>query len=127
MKIVRTVVAAGMWITSVMVWATSHHPQDFLKSIAGKPDEGAQIVSHYCANCHAAKPLISVGAPRMGVAADWAPRLKQGMKQLFQHTDEGVGAMPPRGGCFECSDAQLMLSLRILLPNKAKIRTNNTH
>ena len=93
----------------------THHPQEFLKKISGAKDEGAQIVQHYCINCHAEKPLISLGAPRIGVASDWVLRLKQGRRLLLQHTDEGLNAMPPRGGCFECTDEQLILSVAEML------------
>ena len=101
-------------------WAASHHPQDFLTKIAGSPDEGEQIVQHYCANCHALKPLISLGAPRIGQEADWSPRLKADLAVLFKHTDEGLNAMPARGGCFECTDKQLMLAILAMLPRKFK-------
>ncbi len=95
--------------------ANSHHPQEFLKKIAGKKQEGRDIVEHYCATCHAEKPLIPLGAPRMGVPKDWSPRLKQGLNKLLQHTEEGIGLMPARGGCFECSDHQLKLAVMVLL------------
>ncbi|NDB70277.1 MAG: cytochrome c5 family protein, partial [Methylocystaceae bacterium] len=88
--------------------AASHHPQAFLQRIAGSKKEGEQLVQHYCANCHASNPLIQLGAPRIGELADWKPRVKNGLDVLFQHTDEGLNAMPSRGGCFECSDEQLM-------------------
>jgi len=97
-------------------WATSHHPQDFLKSVAGSKTEGQQIVQHYCATCHAVKPLIPLGAPRIGDATDWKPRLKQGMQTLIKHTHEGINVMPARGGCFECSDEQLLLAILAMLP-----------
>jgi cytochrome c5 len=42
------------------------------------------------------------------------------MDALFQHTDEGLNAMPSRGGCFECSDKQLMLAIRAMLPETTK-------
>lgn len=102
------------------VWASSHHPQDFLKSISGSPNEGEQIVQRYCANCHAPKPMIQLGAPRIGEKADWGPRIKQGIDTLFTHTDEGINAMPARGGCFECSDKQLMLAITAMLPEGGK-------
>ena len=92
-----------------------HHPQSFLDNVAGARDEGAQIVQHYCASCHAPKPLIPVGAPRMQDRTDWAPRLKQGLDSLFKRADEGFNAMPPRGGCFECSDDQLYLAIKAML------------
>ena len=99
-----------------MVCAATHHPQDFLHQISGAPDEGAKIVAHYCANCHALKPIIQLGAPRAGVLADWAPRVKKGLSLVFKNTDEGLNAMPARGGCFECTDQQLLLAIMALLP-----------
>lgn len=102
------------------VFAQSHHPQDFLHSISGTKDEGLKIYQHYCANCHAQKPLIPLGAPRFGVSDDWRSRLEQDVAQLYQHTDEGFNAMPPRGGCFECTDEQLLLALVSMVPEKAK-------
>lgn len=99
-----------------MAWTASHHPQIFLKSIAGLKDEGTQIVRHYCAICHAPQPRILLGAPRMGCEQDWKPRLKQGLDTMFKHTNEGLNAMPARGGCFECTDKQLWLAIKALLP-----------
>lgn len=96
--------------------AESHHPQEFLQSISGSKNEGEQIYAHFCVNCHAPKPLIPVGAPKIGDEDDWKIRLKQGMDVLFKHTDEGLNAMPPRGGCFECTDKQLILAIRFMLP-----------
>lgn len=103
-------------LVSINTWAASHHPQEFLKSVAGSPHEGEQIVQHYCAMCHAQKPLIQLGAPTVGKVSDWSPRIKLGIDQLFKHADEGLNAMPARGGCFECSDRQLMLAIKAMLP-----------
>ena len=99
-------------------WTASHHPQDFLKEIMGSKTEGAQIVQHYCAMCHDSNPMIQLGAPVLGDKAAWAPRMKPGMDLLFHHADEGLNAMPARGGCFECADKQLMLAILALLPPK---------
>lgn len=96
-------------------WAATHRPQDFLNSIAGSKTEGQQLVQHYCVTCHSEKPLISLGAPRMGHAEDWGLRLKQPRELLFKHTTEGYGAMPARGGCFECTDTQLLLAIEALV------------
>lgn len=102
------------------VHAESHHPQEFLKKIGGAPDEGMQIYNHFCLNCHAEKPLINLGAPRIGHKEDWSNRLAQGFDILFQHTDTGFRAMPPRGGCFECSDKQLALAIISMVPEEDK-------
>jgi len=98
--------------------AASHHPQEFLQSISGSPNEGKQIVHHYCVNCHGLNPIIKLNAPRVGVKDDWRFRLKQGFNVLFKHTDEGINAMPARGGCFECSDKQLEFAIKFMLPKE---------
>lgn len=100
----------------VMSQAASHRPEAFLKKIQGKPQEGAKIVQHFCAACHADPPQIPLGAPRIGKVPDWTVRMQTGFETLFQHTQAGYGAMPPRGGCFECTDQQLKKAIEALLP-----------
>jgi len=56
-----------------------------------------------CANCHGSG---TEGAPRTGDAAAWAPRLRQGDAVLLAHVKNGIRAMPPRGLCNDCSDAE---------------------
>lgn len=105
---------------SFSLCAATHRPQDFLNTIKGSKTEGLEIYTHFCMNCHAPKPIIPLGAPRFANIQDWQARLKQNIKTLFQHTEEGINAMPPRGGCFECSDEQLALALVEMLPRKDK-------
>lgn len=97
--------------------ATEHHPEAFLASIQGSPTAGEQIYTHFCANCHAEKPFIPVHAPCIGKAADWAPFTQsQTAEQMLKVVDVGYGAMPPRGGCFECSDDDLKAAITFMLP-----------
>ncbi|MBA2650138.1 MAG: cytochrome c5 family protein [Legionella sp.] len=107
-------------IFTLSVNATSHHPEVFLKSIQDSPQVGKEIYTHFCSNCHARKALIRIGAPRYRIHTDWDQRLKQGIESLFHHTDEGLNAMPARGGCFECTDEQLMLAMIYMLPKKSQ-------
>lgn len=61
------------------------------------------VVDRYgktCVVCHAAG---AAGAPKTGDAAAWAPRLAKGMDTLVASVDKGMGAMPPKGMCFDCS------------------------
>ena len=102
------------------ITAATHHPQDFLNSIAGSKDEGQKIVAHFCANCHAAKPVIPLGAPRIGNKGDWHIRVKNGLDNMLKNTDEGYNSMPARGGCFECSEEQLRLAIIAMLPEMSK-------
>ena len=93
-----------------------HHPEQFIQSIQGDKDAGKQVYAKFCANCHAKQPLISLGAPRIGVKADWESRMQRSIPQMFAKIDPGLGAMPPRGGCFECSDAELKAAIIYMLP-----------
>ncbi len=56
---------------------------------------GEAVYTTACGACHAAGVA---GAPRMGDAAVWAPRIKQGFDVLVKHAIEGFKAMPARGG-----------------------------
>jgi len=117
MKVVISIGLLVVWGFSV---AATHKPQAFLAEVSGKPDEGKRIASHFCAVCHAEKPQVPLGAPRQGIDADWAERARQGLAVLRDNTENGLRAMPARGGCFECSDAQLEQAILALLPEKIK-------
>jgi cytochrome c5 len=56
---------------------------------------GQQIYRQSCAFCHD-KGLM--GAPQIGDAAAWSPRLAQGMDALYASALRGKGAMPAKGG-----------------------------
>lgn len=114
----RSILLVLIYSMTSLSFATTHNPQEFLNSIRGQKDEGKQIVEQFCSTCHAAKPLIELGAPKINDAAAWRLRSQQGMDKLFAHVQEGMGAMPARGGCFECSDEQLRLAILELLPDK---------
>ncbi len=55
-----------------------------------------------CKVCHATG---AAGAPKTGDAAAWAPRMEKGMETLVKAVNTGLNAMPPKGMCFDCSDA----------------------
>jgi cytochrome c5 len=56
---------------------------------------GQQVFAGQCAACHAAGVA---GAPKMGDAAAWAPRLKAGLDALLASAIKGKGNMPPQAG-----------------------------
>lgn len=63
-----------------------------------------------CAVCHDSG---AAGAPRKGTTA-WAPRLAKGHDVLLANSKKGVGAMPPKGLCQECSDEQLSALIKYM-------------
>ena len=92
-----------------------HQPVTFVKQLKNDPDAGRKIFKEFCATCHAEQPLIDIRAPRIGDKAIWSALSKQGFATLLKVTIEGRGAMPARGGCFECSDAQLTETIQYIL------------
>jgi len=57
-----------------------------------------------CAACHMTG---AANAPKLGDKAAWAPRIKTGMDALVKNAIKGKGAMPPKGGRMDLSDAQI--------------------
>lgn len=63
-----------------------------------------------CAACH---DTGAGGAPRMGRAEDWAPRLKKGMPRLIASVRQGVpGTLMASDICSGCSDAEITRLIR---------------
>ena len=61
----------------------------------------AQIYATSCQLCHANGVAE---APIMGDAAVWSERVSSGIEAVYNNAINGVGAMPPRGTCANCSD-----------------------
>ena len=74
----------------------------FLLGLSGTAaaDEVANRYAKSCAVCHANG---AAGAPKTGVPAEWESRMAKGMDALVASVDKGMGAMPPKGMCFDCS------------------------
>ncbi len=81
-------------------------PQQIAAAEAAQPADPqvASIYQRSCVSCHTAPAST---APLVGFAAAWELRLKQGMPVLVQHVREGYKAMPAKGLCSDCSDADL--------------------
>jgi cytochrome c5 len=94
---------------------TYHYPATFVKQLEGDPEAGKKIFNEFCAACHAENPSIEVNAPLIGDVKRWQAYRKLKMPTLLKLTIQGNGAMPARGGCFECSDQQLEMAIRYIL------------
>jgi cytochrome c5 len=77
---------------------------------SGKPDLalGKQVYGQTCFACHG---MGVAGAPKLGDAAAWKPRIGKGMETLVNHAIHGFqgsqGIMPPKGGNPSFSDQQI--------------------
>jgi cytochrome c5 len=94
-----------------------HSPTSFVKQIQGDKDAGRKIFNEFCASCHGNNPIISVNAPRINDRKRWDAYRNLSIDTLLMMTIQGRGAMPARGGCFECSDEQLREVILYILPS----------
>jgi cytochrome c5 len=99
----------------VQVIQTFHYPALFVHQLENDPEAGRKIYKEFCSSCHSENPKIDINAPRINDKAAWAKRRKWCMAVLERNTIEGAGAMPARGGCFECSDEQLRQAIAYML------------
>jgi cytochrome c5 len=65
---------------------------------------GEDIVKSVCASCHQAGVA---GAPKIGDSAEWGKRAKEGLPAMIAIATKGKGAMPPKGGAADLSEAEL--------------------
>jgi len=73
---------------------------------------GERVFEQVCFACHGTG-LNS--APVIGDGFDWDDRKAKGLAALLQSALNGVGYMPPRGGCLDCSDAEIEAAVKYLV------------
>lgn len=101
--------------SEVQLRETYHYPTHFVQQLNGDRNAGEKIFKEFCSTCHANKPIIDLHAPHIGDRQAWKLREKKGMHKMLKITISGLGAMPARGGCFECSDDQLRDAIKYIL------------
>jgi cytochrome c5 len=78
---------------------------------AEDPD-GQKIYQASCQACHATG---AANAPKLGDKAAWAPRIATGIDAMLAVAIKGKIAMPPRGACASCSDADLKAAIEYMV------------
>ena len=78
----------------------------------GAAMSGDQVYDQFCKLCHATG--IS-DAPMLGDVAGWTPRIEKGEAVLRDSIINGLGVMPPKGACMNCSDDELVAALEHML------------
>ena len=70
------------------------------------------IYTTKCLACHAAGVA---GAPKLGDTDAWAPRIAKGMETMVSNAITGLNAMPPKGNCMSCSDADIKMTVEYMV------------
>jgi cytochrome c5 len=79
---------------------------------AAAPKSGEQVYQSNCIACHGTG---AAGAPKMGDAAAWAPRIAKGIDALLKSATNGLKAMPPKGLCMACSEDELKGAIQYMV------------
>ena len=74
--------------------------------------DGKAIYEKNCVACHMAGVA---GAPKAGDKTAWAPRIAEGKDHLYDQAIKGKGAMPPKGGNANLSDAEVKAAVDYLV------------
>lgn len=82
-----------------------------LSSVVSAAD-GEAVYNKACVTCHAAGVA---GAPKAHDAAAWEARMAGGVDALVASAIAGKGAMPPKGLCADCSDADLKAAIEFMV------------
>jgi cytochrome c5 len=76
---------------------------------------GEQVYNTACFACHGTGVG---GAPKLGNASDWQPRLAKGAATLNKHALEGfqgeAGVMPAKGGRVDLSDEEIIAAVNFM-------------
>ena len=77
---------------------------------AGRTAEA--VYNQGCAACHTAG---LAGAPMLGNVAQWEERTTKGLELLTSNAYNGYNAMPAKGMCMDCSEAEIERSVQFML------------
>ncbi|WP_162300067.1 PQQ-dependent sugar dehydrogenase [Kineobactrum sediminis] len=80
---------------------------------APKERQGVTVYRQLCSSCHSSgqKDLV----PQINDPAAWENRLAQGSEALYKNTIDGIGDMPPKGLCDNCTDAEIRAAVDFMV------------
>lgn len=77
-------------------------------------EPGQETYEQYCTVCH--RDGLA-GAPKFRDENDWKPRLAgRTIDELVASAIKGLNAMPAKGTCVECTEAELKAAVQYMLP-----------
>ena len=92
---------AGSCNSSELFSSTVSVPVGVTNSVSVSAGPSGFILSGSCSATGASN------APIFADAEAWAPRIAKGTDELISTTINGLGLMPPKGACMDCSDEDL--------------------
>lgn len=81
-------------------------------SASSGPRDGETVYNTGCKSCHA---IGAAGAPKFGAAGEWTDRIAKGVDTLYAGALNGIGGMPPKGLCMDCSPEEINAAVDYML------------
>lgn len=81
-------------------------------ALAGRT--GETVFNTACVACHASG---APGIPQFGDKEAWAPRIANGVENLYPSVINGKNAMPPGGMCMDCNEDELKAAVDHIVKN----------
>ncbi|MGV3590708.1 MAG: c-type cytochrome [Gammaproteobacteria bacterium] len=119
-------VAAGLYVQTAVAdtdesLATPNAPVSGTEASAARMS-GQKVYTEVCIACHL--PPGFGGAPGLGDAAAWAPRIAKGKETLVDHALNGfstqTGLMPKKGGRLDLTDEEVVGAVEYMLEQVAR-------
>jgi len=102
--------AVQVGLVSVLAVMSGSLSADTSKPVAmqlAQLSENFDVERAYMQSCWACHNSGAAGAPKVGDAAAWVPRIAKGMDVLLANSIAGINAMPAKGMCFTCTNDDL--------------------
>ena len=94
-------------LLSIPIYAKVQN-EDFSQSV----NNGKNIYEKGCAACHSAGVA---GAPMLANKIQWEKRLAKGTEMLVNNAWSGIGGMPAKGLCGDCTKEEITLAVQYML------------
>ncbi|MEO0369430.1 MAG: c-type cytochrome, partial [Pseudomonadota bacterium] len=83
-------------------------------AVVSGPRSGDQVYNGACIACHSAG---AAGAPVFGDVAAWSALVGKGIDTLYANAINGIGGMPAKGLCMDCSDDEIKVAVDYMIEN----------
>jgi cytochrome c5 len=119
-KLIKVLKSRAVQFSAISMLAVMSGSTNAATPVAGvmqlaQNSEGFEVERVYMQSCWACHNSGAAGAPKVGVAADWAPRIEKGMDTLLANAINGINSMPAKGLCFTCTDDDLKALIQYMV------------
>ncbi len=99
--------------------AASDADVEVAEAAATPVDQAAHVQQLYQRSCFACHSSGTAGAPLTGDQARWGALIDaKGMDGLVASAIEGIGGMPPKGLCAQCTEADFALLIEFMAKSR---------